>query len=237
MALASELNLPLYFLSLEGLLNGAGGGMMSRFQSGQNELATLFSTVQPRSIILIEDVDHLFGSTPAVSSIPFEQQHNKEKPEATAPSGPSILLDRPAPAPFSLSTLLSCMDGVLSPEGVLIILTANDRDKLPAALVREGRIDLQIEFYNARRTEVRQLFLNLYGKNHEDEATTFASRMPDGVFSMAKIHSYLCAHPRVEDALDERNLEALLPEPQRAIASEEERKGPAQPHSAPSSSA
>lgn len=46
---------------------------------------------------------------------------------------------------FSLGKILNALDGVISNHGRIIILTSNKRDVLDSALLRPGRIDLQLE--------------------------------------------------------------------------------------------
>jgi hypothetical protein len=89
-------------------------------------------------------------------------------------------------------------------------MTANDPEKFPPALIRDGRIDVRAEFRNARRSEIAQLLVNLYGEEHEEKAKAFAARIPDGACPMAKIRSYLCSYPQLGDALNESNLVPFL---------------------------
>jgi chaperone BCS1 len=39
---------------------------------------------------------------------------------------------------------MNALDGVMSPEGVVIIMTTNHRDRLDPALIRPGRVNLEI---------------------------------------------------------------------------------------------
>ena len=45
----------------------------------------------------------------------------------------------------SLPVILNMLDGVTTPEGI-IILTANDKSKLPPVMLRPGRVDVEVEF-------------------------------------------------------------------------------------------
>jgi len=63
---------------------------------------------------------------------------------------------------ISLSGLLNAIDGVASHEGRVLIMTTNKPESLDEALIRPGRVDLQVGFTNATRSQARQLFQRMY---------------------------------------------------------------------------
>lgn len=63
---------------------------------------------------------------------------------------------------ISLSGLLNAIDGVASHEGRVLIMTTNKPETLDDALIRPGRVDLQVAFTNATREQVRELFERMY---------------------------------------------------------------------------
>lgn len=73
---------------------------------------------------------------------------------------------------ISLSGLLNAIDGVASHEGRVLIMTTNKPEKLDEALLRPGRVDLQIAFLNATQEQVRELFERMYEADVVDPATT-----------------------------------------------------------------
>lgn len=77
-------------------------------------LIQLVSRVRNRAVLLLEDIDVLYGAT-----------HR----------------DNEGPKGVTLSGLLNSLDGVTTPHGLITILTSNDRSKLDDALIRPGRID------------------------------------------------------------------------------------------------
>ncbi|KAK1778348.1 BCS1 N terminal-domain-containing protein [Copromyces sp. CBS 386.78] len=85
---------------------------------------------------------------------------------------------RRRPSPYdrergiSLSGLLNAIDGVASHEGRVLIMTTNKPEKLDEALLRPGRVDLQIAFLNATQEQVRELFERMYEADVVDPATT-----------------------------------------------------------------
>lgn len=74
---------------------------------------------------------------------------------------------------ISLSGLLNAIDGVASHEGRVLIMTTNKPESLDEALIRPGRVDMQIAFSNATRQQAQELFQRMYDadcpqETHED---------------------------------------------------------------------
>lgn len=63
---------------------------------------------------------------------------------------------------ISLSGLLNAIDGVASHEGRVLIMTTNKPESLDEALIRPGRVDVQVAFTNATPTQAGQLFHRMY---------------------------------------------------------------------------
>ncbi|KAF8473603.1 hypothetical protein BDZ91DRAFT_715044 [Kalaharituber pfeilii] len=63
---------------------------------------------------------------------------------------------------ISFSGLLNAIDGVASHEGRILIMTTNHRERLDPALIRPGRVDVQIEFGYANKETIRRVFTELY---------------------------------------------------------------------------
>ena len=87
-----------------------------------NDLQAAFWNVGPNGVILIEDVD---------------AQSRKRKKKDDNPD--SFL---------SLSGLLNVIDGVVSREGQVLIMTTNHPELLDPALIRPGRVDMRVDFLN-----------------------------------------------------------------------------------------
>jgi chaperone BCS1 len=79
-------------------------------------LETLINQVPKQSILMIEDVDCLFAGREG--------------------SGTHAI---------DISSVLNVLDGVSTPEGILIVMTTNHLSKLDPALIRPGRIDFRAE--------------------------------------------------------------------------------------------
>lgn len=112
-----------------------------------------------------------------------------------------VVLDRqafPRPEPpngdlLTLSFLLNLLDGVLETPGRILVITTNYPDRLDAALIRPGRIDVRIDFGKADRAMILEMV------NHFYDALLTADDIPttlDGVLTPAEVMECLCAHFR-----------------------------------------
>jgi len=90
-------------------------------------------TVEPNSFIIVEDVDGVHASHSRTRKVKSKTDKNG----------------------VTLSGLLNVMDGLLSPYGAIFILTTNHKEALDAALIRPGRVDLQllITYANAKQKQ------------------------------------------------------------------------------------
>lgn len=73
---------------------------------------------------------------------------------------------------LTFSGLLNALDGVGRSNGQIFILTTNYRDRLDAALIRNGRVDVHIEFQNAGDDQIHGMFLRFY-PGAADDAKNF----------------------------------------------------------------
>jgi chaperone BCS1 len=185
------------------------------FSLDENGLALLFQGLPRRCVVLLEDID--------IAGVP-------QRPNDLNVLPSEICGDECLPEPqngafsrngsITLSFLLNELDGVSAKEGRIVIMTTNRRDKLDSALIREGRIDMEVEFSLASSFVVRNLFLTFYATgnatgNHFDIGNgdelskkdavyakdkiyilsiEFARHVPGGEFTHAEIQNYLFRH-------------------------------------------
>jgi chaperone BCS1 len=135
-----------------------------------NVMANLLQRSPPRSLILIEDIDAFFSA--------------REKQETRMQ--------------ISFSGLLNALDGVGAQEGRIIVLTTNHREKLDAALIRPGRIDVAVELGNTTASQLRNLMLRFYPDAGE-RIEPLVAAYPPKTLSPAQIQQILIA----ADSLDE----------------------------------
>ena len=83
---------------------------------------------------------------------------NKDNNKKKGKDGKSVL----SLETISLSGLLNAIDGVASHEGRILIMTTNKPEELDEALVRPGRVDMQVGFTNATKQQAGELFHRMY---------------------------------------------------------------------------
>jgi mitochondrial chaperone BCS1 len=138
LALAGQYKLNVYILSL---LDA---------DIDDNALLNLFASIGRGSLVLLEDVD-----VAGLDNRPKQESKAKLKSKgklSSSKSGTGV----------TLSGLLNAIDGAGAPEGHILVMTSNKPDALDEALVRAGRVDVWVEFSNATRTQIRDIFTNMY---------------------------------------------------------------------------
>jgi len=135
-----------------------------------NVMADLLQRTPPRSLILIEDIDAFFNSR--------DKQDSRIQ--------------------ISFSGLLNAIDGVGAQEGRIVVLTTNHRERLDAALIRPGRIDVEVELGNASPSQLRGL-LQRFHPDAGGRIDRIVAAYPARSLSPAQIQQILIT----ADSLDE----------------------------------
>ena len=177
-----------------------------------SELIRLFASAKQRSFIVFEDIDDA-GLVQRVngrgerSGLNIERGHGQELEHQN----------------ISLSGMLNAMDGVASPDGLIIFLTSNYPDRLDPALVRSGRTDVKVSFDLPSVEQIIDLFVKTYhradvssekdhGFNTSHDAiyslaSLFASRIARSGYTVADIQGYLLEwKDRPESAVENSNI-------------------------------
>ncbi|KAI1093964.1 P-loop containing nucleoside triphosphate hydrolase protein [Rostrohypoxylon terebratum] len=147
----------------------------------EEDLSSLFGSLPRRCIVLLEDIDTAGLRRPATKDdgdSPPSSSRNPHNPnKSTAPSNAELKGDwkvsdlakalkqegdADKKTGISLSGLLNAIDGVASHEGRVLIMTTNTPEQLDDALIRPGRVDLQVAFANATQEQARELFIRMY---------------------------------------------------------------------------
>lgn len=144
-----------------------------------HSIADLLQRTPPRSLILIEDIDAFFNA--------------REKQDARIE--------------VSFSGLLNALDGVGAQEGRIVVLTTNHRERLDAALIRPGRIDVEVELGNASAAQLQGLVLRFHPQAAA-AAQRLAAAYPARSLSPAQIQQILIAADTLDEA--ERDLRAAM---------------------------
>jgi hypothetical protein len=141
-------------------------------KTGQNEI---FIIPLEQRIYVMEDVDAI---SEILYSREIQEQHKKEqenKEKAEKEQTVSVAKNNGYPQPpvqssqksenkeeLTLAFILNLLDGILETPGRIIILTTNHPDKLDSALVRPGRIDINVCFGFCSNETIIELVKNFY---------------------------------------------------------------------------
>lgn len=136
-----------------------------------NVMADLLQRTPARSLILIEDIDAFFNAR--------EKQDSRMQ--------------------ISFSGLLNALDGVGAQEGRIIVLTTNHRERLDAALIRPGRIDVEVELGRATAEQLRALFLRFHPTG-QAQADRLVAAYPAKSLSPAQLQQTLITADNLQEA-------------------------------------
>ncbi|KAI1645727.1 BCS1 N terminal-domain-containing protein [Daldinia loculata] len=149
----------------------------------EEDLSALFASLPRRCIVLLEDIDTAGLRRPTLNQFDNETSQPEPQDATTTTTKPSKHSNSSGPrdwkvsdlaralkkegesdskAGISLSGLLNAIDGVASQEGRVLIMTTNTPEQLDDALIRPGRVDLQVAFANATRDQAQELFMRMY---------------------------------------------------------------------------
>ncbi|KAF2970850.1 hypothetical protein GQX73_g2717 [Xylaria multiplex] len=163
----------------------------------EEDLSSLFSTLPRRCVVLLEDIDTAGLRRPAEEARAAKRAAKKEKEKEEKEDSHTTTNDIKELAKvlkkeseeqkgISLSGLLNAIDGVASHEGRVLIMTTNVPEELDDALIRPGRVDLQVEFTYATKEQARELFIRMYEgdqgrpRHVDSKPVANGSPVPDG---------------------------------------------------------
>jgi hypothetical protein len=89
---------------------------------------------------------------------------------------------------LTLGAILEVIDGLIECPGRVIIMTTNHKEHLDSALLRPGRIDMEIQFKRLRHSHIAEIFKTWYGYNinYDD-----IRKIPDYKYTQAEISQLL----------------------------------------------
>ncbi|KAG6001256.1 hypothetical protein E4U21_004543 [Claviceps maximensis] len=112
---------------------------LSEMGMTDDKLAYLLTKLPKRCLLLLEDADAAFV--------------NRQRREADGYSGATV----------TFSGLLNALDGVAAGEERIAFLTTNHIDRLDAALIRPGRVDMMLRIGEATRYQAGEMWDRFYG--------------------------------------------------------------------------
>lgn len=127
---------------------------LSRSNFQEADLALFIEELPARCVLVIEDIDAI------ASNREDQEENNHDKSPFHSHRSHRI----------SLSGLLNAIDGMLSHEGHLLIMTTNHPEHLDAALTRPGRVDKKIEFSFTGNAQNFEIFTRMFGTDRTKTA-------------------------------------------------------------------
>lgn len=106
--------------------------------SSDEDIIGLVAQIPRQTFLVIEDIDAAMNSKP-----------RKEK---ESPDMPGV----------SLSGILNALDGITTPDGLLVFMTTNHPEKLDPAILRAGRVDIHEQFKLACPEVMADMFARYY---------------------------------------------------------------------------
>lgn len=115
-----------------------------------------FDTVFNNSIIVMEDFDtsHIVKNR--------DIKNNELVTELLENDMPQTISNHKT----SLSTILNALDGISTRDGIITVITTNDKNSIDPALLRPGRIDISIELGYVKPKEFIK-FIEVFYKNNK----------------------------------------------------------------------
>lgn len=124
-ALANETRMSVAYLSL------AARGL------DDSTLVTAITSLPRHTILLLEDID---------AAMPDRKKTAISNMNLNSSSPDDEFNEEDRSSQLTLSGLLNALDGIVSPEGMVVIMTTNYQDRLDHALIRPGRADYPVHF-------------------------------------------------------------------------------------------
>ncbi|KYQ89721.1 AAA ATPase domain-containing protein [Tieghemostelium lacteum] len=95
---------------------------------------------------------------------------------------------------LSFSALLNAIDGLAASDGRILIMTTNHIEKLSPALIRPGRIDLQVEFGFATSYQVSEMFKRFFSEEYHHILPDIVKQLPEDSISTAQLQGWFISH-------------------------------------------
>jgi len=95
------------------------------------------SGVEPNSFLVMEDIDTVNASNTREGEVEKDKEPKRG---------------------VTLSGLLNVIDGIFSPSGAVFVMTTNHKEKLDPALIRPGRVDMELHITFATPEQKQALY-------------------------------------------------------------------------------
>jgi len=140
------------------------------FTMSDDRLVHFMVTAPPQSIILLEDVDAAFLNRSELTQQPKYQGMQS----------------------VTLSGLLNALDGVVSSDARLVFMTTNYIERLDAALLRPGRIDMKEFVTYTSKYQLEKAFHHFFPSESSQSAKLFSETISESQYTptMAEVQAY-----------------------------------------------
>jgi hypothetical protein len=148
-------------------------------------------------LFVLEDVDAQCEWIHNRTTVKQKKTALRDIPLTNATSGAVIcplLLEKETP---TLDCLLSILNGPIDMVGAIVILSTNHPEMLDPALIRPGRIDLNIEFKNASLELIKEMFVYYFKLDNNDHLLDKLV-IDDYILSICKVQNILCTYYFIE---------------------------------------
>lgn len=164
---------------------------LASYDMDDANLMQLLSRVPRGAIVLIEEIDTA-GFKRRDEEEEEEGEEDKKKDDEDDGSRGGV----------SFGGLLNALDGVGAQEGRIVFMTTNHPEKLDPALVRPGRVDVQVEIKNASKAQAGRLFRKFFPDCTDEQASRMEDAVPQREFGMAVLQEHFMSHRNdAEDAI------------------------------------
>ena len=100
---------------------------------------------------------------------------------------------------LSLMEILTILDGTIEIPGRIIIMTSNHPEILDKALIRPGRVDIQVNFKNSDRKQIAEIFEGYFDYKFPDNRI---SELPDKSLTPAEVGQIFFRHINNSENID-----------------------------------
>ena len=194
-AVGTYLNKDVYYLDL---------GKIKTNQELKMCLDYIRHNSQKGGVIIFEDIDCM---TDIVKSRELTHQALREESQSFSKAQAQRKLDENNDDKLSLSFLLNVLDGTLAPEDVIFIMTTNHKEVLDEALIRVGRVDIEINIERCNKHQLQCIFSDLYGHDLQPE---LVNRFKEYKFITAEVILHLFYNIYNKNLSDEQLLAKFL---------------------------
>jgi len=157
------------------------------------ELGYLFSSAPLDAIIVMEDVDSSFAND-APEVTPPKDEDGEQQSSNDNNSASNVIQTK---SQLTFSGILNAIDGIAAQESRMVFMTTNYKDKLPPALIRNGRIDKKIYVGHATEHQFKTYVRKFYEKDNipkdefEQLIDSFWEKVKTYSICMAQLQGFL----------------------------------------------